>query len=86
LDEFLVKFRGAIAKFVAPLFSFKMKDGAWYAKEDLVELSLHMAAMNGYAEGTANALRRQKDVPTSETLLGCVKGIARDEILANAEG
>ena len=60
MDAFFVKFRSAIAEMVAPLFSFRMKEGAWYAKEDLVELGLHMAAMNGYAEGTANALRRAR--------------------------
>jgi len=86
LDEFLVKFRSAIAELVAPLFSFEMKEGAWYGKQDLIELGLHMAAMNGYAEGTANALRSQSDVPTSETLLAYVKTLTRDEILSNAEG
>lgn len=86
MDEFLVKFRSAIAELVAPLFSFEMKEGAWYGKQDLIELGLHMAAMNGYAEGTANALRSQSDVPTSETLLAYVKTLTRDEILSNAEG
>jgi hypothetical protein len=85
LDEFFVKFRRAIAEFVAPLFSFRMKDGAWYGKQDLVELALHMAAMNGFAEGTANALRGQSDVPTSETLLAYVKTLTGDEILSNAD-
>jgi IS4 transposase len=44
-----------------------------------------MAAMNSYAESTANALRRQQYVPTSETLLAYVKTLTRDEILANVE-
>jgi hypothetical protein len=80
LEEFFVKFRIAIAKFVALLFSFKMKDGAWYAKKDFVELGLHMAAMNNYVEGTANALIRRQDVPTSETLLTYVKTLMSDEM------
>jgi hypothetical protein len=69
LDEFFVKFRRAMAELVAPFFSFKMKNGAWYGKQDLVELSLHMAAMNGFAKSTANVLRFKGDMPTSETLL-----------------
>jgi len=32
-----------------------MKKGAWYDKRDLVELELHMAVMNSFAEGTAAA-------------------------------
>jgi hypothetical protein len=58
-----------MAELVAPLFSFKMKKGAWYGKQDFVELNLHMAAMNGFAESTANVLRLKGDMPTSETLL-----------------
>jgi hypothetical protein len=85
LDEFFVKFRRVLAEFVAPLFSFRMKDGAWYDKQDLIELSLQMAAMNSYAKGTANALRRRQDVSTSETLLEYVKTLMHDEILSNTE-
>jgi len=82
---FFLRFRSAIAEFVAPVFSFQMKEGAWYEKQDLIELGLHMAVMNGYAEGTANTLRRQSDMPTSETLLDYIKTMSRDEMLANAE-
>jgi hypothetical protein len=85
LDVFFLKFRSAIAELVAPVFSFDMKDGAWYRKRDLVELGLHMAAMNGYAEGIANSLRCQGRTPTGETLLGYVKALTCDELLANAE-
>jgi hypothetical protein len=85
LDLFFLRFRSAIAKLVDPLFSFQMKDGAWYRKQDLVELMLHMAVMNGYAEGVANVLRCHGDMPTGETLLGYVKSMTREEMLANAE-
>jgi hypothetical protein len=85
LDLFFVRFRRAVAELVAPLFSFKMKDGAWYGKRDLVELELHMAVMNSFAEGTVNSLRREGDVPTGETLLDYVKTMTCDEVLANAE-
>jgi ABC-type xylose transport system substrate-binding protein len=44
-----------------------------------------MAAMNSYAESTANALRRQQYVPTSETLLVYVKTLTSDKILASAD-
>ena len=85
MDLFFLKFRSAIAELVAPLFSFKMKEGAWYGKQDLVELELHMAVMSGYAEGTVNSLRRQGKAPTSETLLGYIKNMTCDEMLGNAE-
>ncbi len=85
MDLFFLRFRSAIAKLVAPLFSFEMKDGAWYRKQDLIELSLHTAVMNSFAEGTANTLRLQGDIPTSETLLDYIKSMTCDEILANAE-
>ena len=85
MDLFFVRFRRAVAEFVASLFSFKMKDGAWYGKRDLVELELHMAVMNSFAEGTVNSLRREGDVPTGETLLDYVKTMTCDEVLANAE-
>jgi hypothetical protein len=86
LDLFFLRFRRAVAELVAPLFSFKMKEGAWFRKQDLIELQLHMAAMNSYAEGTANSLRREgDDVPTGETLLDYVKTMTCDEVLANAE-
>jgi hypothetical protein len=62
-----------------------MKEGAWYRKQDLIELTLHAAVMNSYAEGTANTLRLQGDIPTSETLLDYVKSMTCDEMLANAE-
>jgi hypothetical protein len=82
---FFLKFRSVVAEVVAPLFSFKMKDGSWYGRRDLVELELHMAVMNGYAEGIANSLRRRGKAPTSETLLGYIKAMACGEMLANAE-
>lgn len=85
MDLFFLKFRSAIAELVAPLFSFEMKDGAWYGKQDLVELELHMAVMNGFAEGVANILRCQGKIPTGETLLDYVKTMTRDEMLADAE-
>jgi hypothetical protein len=85
LDLFFLRFRSAIAKLVDPLFSFQMKDGAWYRKQDLVELMLHMAVVNGYAEGVANVLRCHGDMPTGETLLGYVKSMTCEEMLANAE-
>jgi hypothetical protein len=85
LDVSFLKFGSVVAELVAPVFSFDMKDGAWYRKQDLVELGLHMAVMNGYAEGVANSLRRQGRAPTGETLLGYVKSMTCDEILANAE-
>jgi len=74
-----------VAKLVAPLFSFRMKDGAWYRKQDLIEVGLHMAVMNGYAEGVANSLRCHVDMPTGETLLDYVKTMTCEEMLANAE-
>jgi len=85
LDVFFLKFRGALSELVAPLFSFEMKDEAWYEKDDLIDLVLHMATMNGYAEGMANALRSRRDMPTGETLLDYVKAMTSDEILASAE-
>jgi len=62
-----------------------MKKGAWYDKRDLVELELHMAVMNSFAEGTANCLRRQGEAPTSETLLDYVKTLTCEEVLAQGE-
>jgi hypothetical protein len=44
-----------------------------------------MVAMNNYVEGTANALIRRQDVPTSETLLAYIKTLTSYEILANVE-
>ena len=85
MDLFLLRFRSAIAKLVAPLFSFHMKDRAWYEKQDLIELGLHMAAMNSYAEGVANSLRCHGDMPTGETLLDYVKSMTCEEMLSNAE-
>ena len=85
MDAFFLKFRGAISELVAPIFSFEMKDEAWYEKDDLIDLALHMAAVNWYAEGTANALRSRADMPTGETLLDYVRAMTSDEILANAE-
>jgi len=85
LDLFFLKFRSAIAKLVDPLFSFEMKDKAWYGKQDLIELGLHMAVMNGYAEGVANSLRCHVDMPTGETLLDYVKSVTCEEMLVNAE-
>ena len=85
MDLFFLRFRSAVAKLVAPLFSFRMKDRAWYRKQDLIEVGLHMAVMNGYAEGVANSLRRHVDMPTGETLLGYVKSMTCEEMLANAE-
>jgi len=85
LDLFFLKFRGAIAELVAPLFGFRMKEGAWYGKQGLIELMLHMAAMNSFAEGVANVLRCQARTPTGETLLDYVKTMTCDEVLADAE-
>ena len=85
MDLFFVRFRTAIAELVAPLFSFQMKDRARYDKQDLVELMLHAAVMNSFAEGTANCLRRHGEAPTSETLLDYVKSMTCEEVLANAE-
>jgi len=85
LDVFFLRFRSAIAGLVAPLFSFQMREGAWYRKRDFIELGLHMAVMNGYAEGIANSLRCQGRAPTGETVLGYVKSMTCDEMLANAE-
>jgi putative transposase len=85
LDLFFLRFRSAVARLVAPLFSFKMKEGAWYRKRDLIELGLHMAVMNGYAEGVASSLRCHGDTPTGETLLDYVKSVTREEMLVNAE-
>jgi hypothetical protein len=62
-----------------------MKDGAWYRRQDLVEVMLHMAVMNSFAEGTASTLRSQGKIPTGETLLDYVKTMTCDEVLANAE-
>lgn len=85
LDIFFPRFRSVVAKLVAPLFSFEMKGGARYGRQDLVELMLHMAVMNSFAEGIANSLRCQGKVPTGETLLDYVKTMTCDEVLANAE-
>jgi len=85
LDLFFLKFRSAVAELVAPLFSFHMKDGAWYGKQDLIELMLHMAVTNSFAEGVAKILRCQGRIPTGETLLDYVKAMSCDEVLADAE-
>jgi hypothetical protein len=85
LDTSFLRFRSVVAKLVAPLFSFEMKGGAWYGRQDLVELMLHMAVMNSFAEGTANTLRSQGRVPTGETLLDYVKTMTCDEVLDDAE-
>ena len=85
MDVLFLKFRSAVAELVAPLFSFQMKDGAWYGKQELIDLTLHAAVMNGYAEGAANSLRCQGGIPTSETLLDYIKTMGCGEILANAE-
>ena len=85
MDLFFLRFRRAIAELVAPVFSFEMKEGAWYGKQDLIEVGLHMAVMNGYAEGIAKSLRCQGRTPTGETLLGYVKSMTCDEVLAKAE-
>ena len=85
MDLFLLRFRSTIAKLVAALFSFRMKEGAWCGRQDLIEVMLHMAVMNGFAEGTANSLRCQAKIRTGETLLDYVKTMTCGEMLADAE-
>lgn len=85
MDVVFLKFRGFVDELVAPLFRFEMKKGAWYAKRDLVDLTLHTALMNSYAEGLAETLREKKHVPTSETLLDYFRAASVKEILEATE-
>lgn len=85
LDVLFSKFRGFVEDLVEPLFKFEMKKGSWYGKGDLVDLTLHKALMNSYAEGLAETLREHKHVPTSETLLDYFKAAAVVEVLEAAE-
>lgn len=85
MDTLFLRFRGFVGELVAPLFGFEMKRGSWYRKRDLVELILHTALMNSYAEGVAETLREHKRVPTSETLLDYVKAMTVEEVVEAAE-
>lgn len=66
-----------------------MKRFAGYQKADLIDLTLKIALMNCYAEGPANALRKQKtkrkNVPASETLLDCLKTQNLNDTLKTAK-
>lgn len=85
MDILFCKFRGFVEGLVAPLFRFEMKRGSWYRKGDLIDLTLHTALMNSYAEGLAETLREHKHVPTSETLLDYFKAATVEDILETAE-
>ena len=77
MDNVFLKFKSFVQELVSPIFTFQMKQFAWYKKADLIDLMLKIALMNCYAEGLANALRKQKTkrkkIPTSETLLDYLK-------------
>jgi len=85
LDALFLRFKGLVEEMVAPIFGFEMKNGSWYRKDDLIELTLHTALMNSYAEGIAEILREHRKMPTSETLLDRVKTITVDEVLEVTE-
>src|SRR5665647_946700 len=79
---------------VSPIFTFEMKQFAWYQKADLIDIMLRIALMNCYAEGYTKALRKdkkkknkkeRKSVPTSETLLNYLKTQNINDILEIAK-
>jgi len=85
LDTVFLRFRGFMGDLVAPLFGFELKKNSWYGKRDLIELTLHTALLNSYAEGVAETLREHKRMPTSETLLDYVKAMTVDDVMEVAE-
>lgn len=84
MDALFSRFRGFVGELVEPLFGFEMKEGSWYGKDALLDLALHTALMNGYAEGVAEALRERRRTPTSETLLDYLKAVGVGEVLEAA--
>jgi len=85
LDAVLSKFKSFVQELVSPIFTFELKKGALYQKEDLIDLTLNTALMNCYAEGFAKALREKRHTPTSETLLDYFKLQKVDDILETAK-
>lgn len=85
MDALFLRFRGFVESLVEPLFSFGMREGSWYGKGDLVDLALHTALMNSYAEGVAETLRESRRMPTSETLLDYIKMMSIENVLKVAE-
>ena len=85
MDVLFLRFRGFVEELVEPLFRFEMKAGSWYGKGDLVDLALHTALMNSYAEGVAETLRERRRMPTSETLLDYIKTMSVGDVLGAAE-
>ena len=85
LNTVFSKFKSYVKEIVSPVFTFEMKKGALYQKEDLVDLTVNTGLMNCYAEGFAKALRENKHSPTSETLLDYLKLQTVDDILETAK-
>ncbi len=77
MDNAFLKFKSFVQELVSPIFTFQMKQHAWYQKTDIIDVMLRIALMNCYAEGLTNALRKQKakrkSTPTSETVLAYLK-------------
>ena len=89
MDNVFLKFKSFVQELVSPIFTFQMKRFAWYQKAGLIDLTLKIALMNCYAEGLANALRKQKtkrkNIPTSETLLDYLKTQNLNDTLKTAK-
>jgi hypothetical protein len=94
LDAVFLKFKRFVQELVSPIFTFEMKQFAWYKKADLIDLALRIALMNCYAEGYTKALRKEKkkknkkerkSTPTSETFLDYLKTQNINDILEIAK-
>jgi hypothetical protein len=94
LDAVFLKFKSFVQELVSPIFTFEMKQFAWYKKADLIDLALRIALMNCYAEGYTKALRKEKkkknkkerkSTPTSETFLDYLKTQNINDILEIAK-
>jgi hypothetical protein len=72
---------------VSPLFKFELEYGSWYEKRELIDLAVHTAVLNSYAEGVSEVLREDcgKHMPTSETLLTYVKTMSVEEVMEAAD-
>ena len=90
MDNVFLKFKSFVQELVSPIFTFQMKQAAWYQKTDIIDLTLKIALMNCYAEGFTNTLRegknrKRKSTPTSETLLAYLKTQTIDDTLQIAK-
>lgn len=85
MDALFSKFKSFVQELVSPIFTFEMKKGAMYQKDDLIDLTLSIAIMNCFAEGFAKTLRKNKHAPTSETLLDYLKTANVDSVLQTAK-